>query len=97
MKASKLTASQIDMELKNVSEWKSNANGEIEKSFTLTAFPQALMFVNAVGLLAEAHGHHPDITINYNKVKLALITHDSGGLTMKDFDLAKLINSLPII
>jgi 4a-hydroxytetrahydrobiopterin dehydratase len=44
--------------------------------------------VNRVGKLAEAAGHHPDIDIRYNKVRLALVTHDEGGLTNKDFDLA---------
>ena len=45
-------------------------------------------FVNQVGELAEEAGHHPDIDIRYNKVRLALVTHDAGGLTSKDFDLA---------
>jgi len=45
-------------------------------------------FVNAVARLAEQAGHHPDIDIRYNKVTLSLTTHDEGGLTEKDFDLA---------
>jgi 4a-hydroxytetrahydrobiopterin dehydratase len=53
------------------------------------------MFVMAAGLLAEATQHHPDITIKWNKVTLALTTHDAGGLSEKDFDLAKQINALP--
>jgi 4a-hydroxytetrahydrobiopterin dehydratase len=44
--------------------------------------------VNKVGELAEHAGHHPDIDIRYNKVRLALVTHDAGGITEKDFDLA---------
>jgi 4a-hydroxytetrahydrobiopterin dehydratase len=51
-----------------------------------------MRFVNRVARLAEAANHHPDITINYNRVKLALTTHDEGGLTMKDFRLAGRIN-----
>jgi len=47
-----------------------------------------LRFVNQVGELAELAGHHPDIDIHYNRVRLALTTHDAGGLTQKDFDLA---------
>ncbi len=97
MKAAKLTQSQMDMELKNLSDWKVNANGEIEKTFQLSGFPQSLVFVGAVGLLAEARNHHPDILVQYNKVRLALITHDSGGLTEKDFELARAVTLLPKI
>lgn len=93
----KLTPNQIEMELKQISDWKINSNGEIEKIFTFTGFPQSLMFVQAAGLLAESKNHHPDILIQWNKVKLALTTHDAGGLSSKDFELAKLINGLPII
>jgi 4a-hydroxytetrahydrobiopterin dehydratase len=97
VKAAKLTASQIDLELRKVPDWKLNSSGEIEKTFVSTGFAQSLLFVNSVGLLAESHQHHPDILIQWNKVKLALTTHDSGGLTSKDFDLARLINGLPLI
>ena len=54
----------------------------------------SLAFVNQVGQLAEAAGHHPDIDIRYNRVRLALVTHDAGGLTAKDFDLAQKINGV---
>jgi len=93
----KLTPSQLDQEIKQVSGWHLNANGEIEKTFTLTGFPQSLLFVQSVGLLAESKNHHPDILIQWNKVRLALTTHDVGGLSSKDFELAKMINALPII
>ena len=55
------------------------------------------MFVSAVGVLAEARNHHPDILIQWNRVRLTLSTHDASGLTMKDFDLAKEINGLPAL
>jgi 4a-hydroxytetrahydrobiopterin dehydratase len=93
----KLTPNQLDMEFRQIPDWKMNSNGEIEKTFTLTGFPQSLLFVQAVGLLAESKNHHPDIVIKWNKVTLALTTHDAGGLTSKDFELAKMINALPII
>jgi 4a-hydroxytetrahydrobiopterin dehydratase len=93
----KLTPTQIDLELKQVSDWKLNAAGEIEKTFTLTGFPQSMLFVQAVGLLAESKNHHPDILIQWNKVRLSLTTHDAGGLSGKDFELAKLVNALPLI
>ena len=47
------------------------------------------MFVDAVALLAEQAWHHPDIDIRWNNLTLALTTHDAGGLTRKDFDLAR--------
>ncbi len=62
--------------------------GELVRTFQFKDFVAALDFVNQVGKAAEAAGHHPDIDIRYNKVRLALITHDAGGLTAKDFDLA---------
>jgi 4a-hydroxytetrahydrobiopterin dehydratase len=51
-------------------------------------------FLNRVSRVAEAMNHHPDITINYNKIKLSLTTHGEGGLTIKDFRLARKINSM---
>jgi 4a-hydroxytetrahydrobiopterin dehydratase len=67
--------------------WKIEA-GELVKTFQFKDFRAALDFVNGIGGLAEQAGHHPDIDIRYNRVRLALITHDAGGLSQKDFDLA---------
>jgi 4a-hydroxytetrahydrobiopterin dehydratase len=58
------------------------------RTFKFKDFVGSLAFVNKVGELAEKAGHHPDIDIRYNKVRLALVTHDAGGITAKDFDLA---------
>jgi 4a-hydroxytetrahydrobiopterin dehydratase len=63
-------------------------SGELVRTFEFPDFVAALAFVNAVGQLAELAGHHPDIDIRYNRVRLALVTHSAGGLTGKDFDLA---------
>jgi 4a-hydroxytetrahydrobiopterin dehydratase len=63
-------------------------DGELVRTFKFEDFRAALRFVNQVGELAEAAGHHPDIDIRYNRVRLGLVTHDAGGLTGKDFDLA---------
>lgn len=91
----KLGAASIATKLDGLDGWALNDAGEIVKTYTLAGFPQALMFVTAVGVLAEAAQHHPDITIQWNKVTLALATHDAGGLTDKDFNLAKQIDALP--
>ena len=63
-------------------------SGELTRTFQFNDFLAALHFVNQVGDAAEKAGHHPDIDIRYNKVRLSLVTHDAGGLTAKDFDLA---------
>ena len=57
-------------------------------------FAAALAWVNRVGELAEARNHHPDIAISWNKVTLTLSTHDAGGLTRADLDLARAIDEL---
>ena len=54
----------------------------------MLASPNLTAASNQVGDAAESAGHHPDIDIRYNKVRLGLVTHDAGGITQKDFDLA---------
>jgi 4a-hydroxytetrahydrobiopterin dehydratase len=70
-------------------------SGELVRTFQFNDFVAALAFVNRVGELAEQAGHHPDIDIRYNRVRLALVTHSAGGLTGKDFDLAARAQNLP--
>jgi 4a-hydroxytetrahydrobiopterin dehydratase len=82
-----LSAEQAASLLSQLPDWKIE-EGELVRTFKFDDFVAALGFVNRVGALAEAAGHHPDIDIRYNRVRLALITHDAGGLTAKDFDLA---------
>jgi len=70
------------------------AGKAIERQFEFPDFKAAMKFVNAVGDAAEAANHHPDITINYNKVRLTLISHDSGGVTQRDVKMAGKINQI---
>ena len=65
---------------------------KLMKTLDCGDFVHALEFVNDVGRLAEAANHHPDIDIRYSRVTLALITHDSGGITDLDLDLARAID-----
>jgi len=88
-----LSQEQIENELKTLNEWKQNGK-QIEREFELKDFVHSMGFVNSVALLAEKADHHPDIDIRWNKVKLVLSTHSEGGLTEKDFKLAKQINDL---
>jgi 4a-hydroxytetrahydrobiopterin dehydratase len=70
--------------------------GRLVKAVECEGFVGSLAFVNEVGVLAEAANHHPDIDIRYNRVTLALITHDSGGITYKDIDLARQIDRVTV-
>ena len=88
-----LTDEQITRELRSLNGW-AQSGKEIAKTFTMKDFVHAMGFVNSVALLAEKANHHPDIDIRWNKVKLVLSTHSAGGLTEKDFNLAKEIESL---
>lgn len=66
----------------------------IEKSFVFATFPAAFSFMTQVAFWAECHDHHPDWRNVYNRVDVRLTTHDSGGLTQNDFDLAQMMDSL---
>lgn len=88
-----LSPNEIDSRLRKLSGWKLDA-GELVRTFEFPDFRASLRFVNSVGELAEAAGHHPDIDIRYNKVRLALVTHDAGGISAKDFEVAGSINGL---
>jgi len=83
----------VASKLKTLPQWRLDG-GELVRRFEFSNFVQAMLFVNNVAELAEGAGHHPDIDIRYNKVRLGLVSHDAGGLTDRDFDLAAGIDSL---
>ncbi|SEG62637.1 4a-hydroxytetrahydrobiopterin dehydratase [Thermomonospora echinospora] len=80
-------------ELATTPAWERDEDA-IVRTVELADFAAALRFVNRVAELAEAADHHPDITIRWNKVTLTLSTHSAGGLTGKDFELARRIDAL---
>jgi 4a-hydroxytetrahydrobiopterin dehydratase len=88
-----LSKQQADTMLSSVPDWQIDA-GELVRTFKFEDFRAAIRFLNQVADLAEAAGHHPDIDIRYNRVRLALVTHDAGGITNKDFDLASRADKL---
>jgi 4a-hydroxytetrahydrobiopterin dehydratase len=90
---SKLSPADIAFRVSALLAWKIES-GELIRTFQFDDFSGSLKFVNRVGELAEKAGHHPDIDIRYNKVRLGLVTHDAGGLTAKDFDLAVGVDKL---
>lgn len=89
----KLDDKQLQEALLKLPNWKL-ADGAITRTWTFTDFLAAMSFVNKVAAQAEAAGHHPDIDIRYNRVKLALVTHDAGGITAKDAEMAATIDRI---
>ena len=87
-----LSENQIRDRLARVPGWERRGN-EIRRTWTFADFASSMAFVDKVAALAEAADHHPDIDIRYSKVTLALSTHDAGGLTARDFDLAEAIGA----
>jgi 4a-hydroxytetrahydrobiopterin dehydratase len=85
----------INAALTAVPQWQLQGD-VISRAFKFKDFPAAIKFVNAVADLAEKAWHHPDIDIRWNQVTLALTTHDAGGLTQKDFDLAQQFDQLSL-
>jgi 4a-hydroxytetrahydrobiopterin dehydratase len=82
-----LSAAEVASLLISVPAWQVE-KAELVRTFQFEDFRASMSFVNQVADLAEEAGHHPDIDIRYNKVRLGLVTHDAGGLTAKDFELA---------
>jgi 4a-hydroxytetrahydrobiopterin dehydratase len=84
----KVTEGRVAAVLTALPGWRRQGD-VIARTFEFGDFPAAMRFVNAVADLAEQVQHHPDIDVRWNKVTLALTTHDAGGLTEKDFALAR--------
>lgn len=83
----------IQAKLKELGDWMTNGN-EISKTYQFANFIQAIDFVNQLVKPSEEANHHPDISISYNKVTINLITHDEGGITQKDLDLAEICEQI---
>jgi 4a-hydroxytetrahydrobiopterin dehydratase len=88
-----LSESEIQERLKAVEGWRVDAS-TLRVTRKFKDFIQAVEFVNKLVEPAESAGHHPDIEISYNTVKISLTTHDANGLTQKDFDLAEIISQI---
>jgi 4a-hydroxytetrahydrobiopterin dehydratase len=89
----RLSEEAIQVRLAGLPGWVCQGD-ELRKTFELASFPAAIAFVAHVGFLAEAAAHHPDIDIRWRTVTLALTTHDAGGLTARDFDLAAQVDEV---
>ena len=83
-----LTTKQVSLHLKAVANWSKRAQ-TILRTFKFEGFLNSIDFVNRIARKAQKINHHPDIDIRFNKVTLTLTTHDEGGITEKDFSLAR--------
>ena len=88
-----LTPTEIEQNMSTIPQWQQQGQ-TIIRTFEFENFVQAIDFVNKLVEPAETAAHHPDIAISYNEVTVALTTHDAGGLTQKDFELAQTISEL---
>ena len=87
MSVPKLTEMELQEHLQKLPGW-SLTDNQLVKEYQFKNFVKSLQFVNQVGETAESINHHPDIDIRYSKVTLQLTTHDSGGITLNDVELA---------
>lgn len=88
MVAEKLNDTEIDTELDNLSGW-TVVKGKLHKQFQFSSFVEAFGFMARVALVAESMNHHPEWFNVYNRVTIDLMTHDAGGISALDFELAK--------
>jgi 4a-hydroxytetrahydrobiopterin dehydratase len=89
----KLDDAAIARALAELPGWQRQGDALV-REFRFKNFREAMAFVNRVAELAEEQRHHPDITIRYNRVQLALSTHEAGGITERDVELARAIDAL---
>ncbi|MGB8267232.1 MAG: 4a-hydroxytetrahydrobiopterin dehydratase [Candidatus Velthaea sp.] len=84
---------EIGRDLAGLSNWKRDGD-ELVRTVQLADFDEAISFVDAVAATASGLNHHPSIAIDWNKVTLRLSSHDAGGITERDFTLARAIDAL---
>lgn len=95
MARAKFSDLQVEEALADVDGWDlAKGGGAIHRSFKFRDFREAFAFMTRVAFAAEAMDHHPDWSNAYNKVEIALSSHDAGGLTKSDFELARQISAI---
>ncbi len=93
MASEKLDSETIEKELTNLSGW-SVVEGKLHKEFVFDDFNQAFGFMTRAAMHIEKMNHHPEWFNVYNKLTVELMTHDAGGITQNDINLAKILNSI---
>src|SRR6185312_5731782 len=94
MSAAKLGRDQIDLALKELDQWTLNSENRLEREYKFNSFKEAFSFMTRVAFEAESLDHHPDWSNSYNRVRIELTTHDAGGITQKDLELARRIEAI---
>jgi len=89
----KLDPSEISQRITSLPDWKAE-NGRLLRAFSFPDFKSALDFVNRAGAIAEEMGHHPDIQLGWGRAAFEISTHDAGGITDNDFELARRIDGI---
>ena len=92
-KVNVLSAHEIEKALNQLEGW-TVEEGKLHSKFQFSSFVEAFGFMSSVALVAESMGHHPEWFNVYNRVTIDLTTHDSGGITIKDVELAKKANEV---
>lgn len=93
MASTKLTDTEISTQLQELSDW-TVENEKLHKEFQFDSFVEAFGFMASVALIAESMNHHPEWFNVYNRVTVDLATHDAGGISALDFELAKKVDAL---
>lgn len=93
MERRKLTAAEIRENLNGLDDW-TVAEDKLARKYKFKNFAESLDFVNKVGEIAERRDHHPDILFGWGYAEFFITTHDAGGITERDFELAREINEL---
>ena len=92
----KLSENEIQIYLENeLPNW-THIGNKLQRTFTTANWQATLMVSNAIAFIAESVWHHPELILNYNSVKINLNTHDINGITLKDIELAQLVDSIVI-
>lgn len=94
MSRQKLTAEEIEENLKGLTDW-TVSNEKLSKKFKFKNFAESLEFINKIGAIAESQDHHPDILLGWGYAEIFITTHDAGGITERDFQLAKALEKIP--
>ena len=89
----KLTPGEIEENLTGLRDW-TVANEKLARKFTFANFAESLAFINRVGAISDAADHHPDILFGWGYAEIFITTHDAGGITDRDFALAKKIDAI---
>ncbi len=81
--------------LSKISKWVYN-NGYLEREIEFSKYLDSIEFLNKVAIIAEKQDHHPKLTSNFKSLLIQLTTHDAKGISQKDFQLAKAIDTLEL-